>query len=196
MKYKNIEEKIANQYIEMLIDDINEFSFKDIVSKAKVKHEEANLIFPFDDNVNKINLMKIFLNNLDKHSLSIFIDTIKDEKVSFYEKLLEGIFIRFEQLFEYKKAIKKLSNNLNKKFLNFNILFFNNHIYMLKLLKLSGDDDNFIRLNIKSTMLNSIFIRLLFVFLNDEKIDLNSLMRKIDDELKKLFEIKIIFKNN
>ena len=109
--------------------------------------------------------------------------------------MLEGIFIRFEELFKHKKAIKKLSYNLNMKILNFNILFFDNHIFMLKLLKLSGDNDSFIKLSIKSVLLNSIFFRCMIIFLNEDKMNINSLMRKVDDDLKKLFEINILFKN-
>jgi len=170
-------------------------TFSNIVDKAKVSLEKANIIFPFDDELVKIKLMKIFLKNIDQGALTVFCDEIKDENITFYEKLLEGIFIRFEELFKHKKAIKKLSYNLNMKILNFNILFFDNHIFMLKLLKLSGDNDSFIKLSIKSVLLNSIFLRCMIMFLNEDKMNINSLMRKVDDDLKKLFEINILFKN-
>ena len=195
MNHKSLEDRIADQYIKMLAKDQKNLTFSNIVDKAKVSLEKANIIFPFDDELVKIKLMKIFLKNLDQGALTLFCDEIKDENITFYEKLLEGIFIRFEQLFKHKKAIKKLSYNLNMKILNFNILFFDNHIFMLKLLKLSGDNDTFIKLSIKSVLLNSIFFRCMIIFLNEDKMTLNSLMRKVDDDLKKLFEINILFKN-
>ena len=195
MNHKSLEDRIADQYIKMLAKDQKNLTFSNIVDKAKVSLEKANIIFPFDDELVKIKLMKIFLKNIDKGALTVFCDEIKDENITFYEKLLEGIFIRFEELFKHKKAIKKLSYNLNMKILNFNILFFDNHIFMLKLLKLSGDNDSFIKLNIKSVLLNSIFFRCMNIFLNEEKMNINSLMRKVDDDLKKLFEINILFKN-
>ena len=195
MNHKSLEDRIADQYIKMLAKDQKNLTFSNIVKKAKVSLEKANIIFPFDDELVKIKLMKIFLKNIDQGALTVFCDEIKDENITFYEKLLEGIFIRFEELFKHKKAIKKLSYNLNMKILNFNILFFDNHIFMLKLLKLSGDNDTFIKLNIKSVLLNSIFFRCMIVYLNEDKMNINSLMRKVDDDLKKLFEINILFKN-
>ena len=195
MNHKSLEDRIADQYIKMLAKDQKNLTFSNIVDKAKVSLEKANTIFPFDDELVKIKLMKIFLKNIDQGALTVFCDEIKDENITFYEKLLEGIFIRFEELFKHKKAIKKLSYNLNMKILNFNILFFDNHIFMLKLLKLSGDNDSFIKLSIKSVLLNSIFFRCMIIFLNEDKMNINSLMRKVDDDLKKLFEINILFKN-
>ena len=195
MNYKSLEDKIANQYIKMLLNEETKLTFRDIVRKAKVSFEEANIIFPFDDKLIKIKLMKIFIKNIDENALILFNNEIKNEDITLYEKLLEGIFIRFEELFKNRKAIMKLSYNLNMKILNFNTLFFDNHIFMLKLLKLSGDKDSFIKLNIKSVLLNSLFLKFMIKFLNEDKININSLMRKVDEDLKRFFEIKFLFKN-
>ena len=195
MNYKSLEDKIANQYIKMLLNEETKLTFRDIVRKAKVSFEEANIIFPFDDKLIKIKLMKIFIKNIDENALILFNNEIKNEDITIYEKLLEGIFIRFEELFKNRKAIMKLSYNLNMKILNFNTLFFDNHIFMLKLLKLSGDKDSFIKLNIKSVLLNSLFLKFMIKFLNEDKININSLMRKVDEDLKRFFEIKFLFKN-
>ena len=195
MNYKSLEDKIANQYIKMLLNEETKLTFRDIVRKAKLSFEEANIIFPFDDKLIKIKLMKIFIKNIDENALILFNNEIKNEEITLYEKLLEGIFIRFEELFKNRKAIMKLSYNLNMKILNFNTLFFDNHIFMLKLLKLSGDKDSFIKLNIKSVLLNSLFLKFMIKFLNEDKININSLMRKVDEDLKRFFEIKFLFKN-
>ena len=195
MNYKSLEDKIANQYIKMLLKEETKLTFRDIVRKAKVSFEEANIIFPFDDKLIKIKLMKIFIKNIDENALILFNNEIKNEDITLYEKLLEGIFIRFEELFKNRKAIMKLSYNLNMKILNFNTLFFDNHIFMLKLLKLSGDKDSFMKLNIKSVLLNSLFLKFMIKFLNEDKININSLMRKVDEDLKRFFEIKFLFKN-
>ena len=195
MNYKSLEDKIANQYIKMLLNEETKLTFRDIVRKAKVSFEEANIIFPFDEKLIKIKLMKIFIKNIDENALILFNNEIKNEDITIYEKLLEGIFIRFEELFKNTKVIIKLSYNLNMKILNFNTLFFDNHIFMLKLLKLSGDKDSFIKLNIKSVLLNSLFLKFMIKFLNEDKININSLMRKVDEDLKRFFEIKFLFKN-
>ena len=47
MNYKSLEDKIANQYIKMLLNEETKLTFRDIVRKAKVSFEEANIIFPF-----------------------------------------------------------------------------------------------------------------------------------------------------
>ena len=112
MNYKSLEDKIANQYIKMLLNEETKLSFRDIVRKAKVSFEEANIIFPFDDKLIKIKLMKIFIKNIDENALILFHNEIKNEDITLYEKLLEGIFIRFEELFKNRKVIMKLSYNL------------------------------------------------------------------------------------
>ena len=74
MNFKNLEDRIANQYIKMLNNDVKELRFSSIVSKAKVSLEKANIIFPFDDELVKIKLMKIFLKNIDQGALTLFCD--------------------------------------------------------------------------------------------------------------------------
>tara|TARA_B100000579_G_C22500091_1_gene696556 strand:+ start:69 stop:656 length:588 start_codon:yes stop_codon:yes gene_type:complete len=195
MSTSNIQDKIVFQYIKILMEDGNDFSLKTISKKAKVKLDDATLLFPFDEEINKLNYMKIFLKILDQNVLNLFFKEIKNENITFYEKLLEGIILRFEELLKYKKAIKKISINTNNKILNLNLLFFDNHIFMIKLLKLSGDKDRFIKLNLKAIMLNSLFLKILFNFLNEENNDMDSLIRNIDNDLKILFDFKILFNN-
>ena len=64
---------------------------------------------------------------------------------------------------------------------------------MLKLLKLSGDKANFMKLNLKATLLNGLFVKNMNNFLNDKTENLNLIMREVDDDLKKLFELNFIF---
>ena len=195
MNFNEIENKVANKYIKLLMDDSDDYSLKTIALKAKIKYEEALIVFPYDDKVNEIKYMKVFLTNLDNKVLKEFFSEVKEDEISFYEKLLEGIILRFDELLKYKKAIKKLSLTLNKKIVNFKVLFFDNHLFMFKLLKLSGDKDKFIKLNIKAFILNGFFTRFFLNFINNDDNDLDSLIRKIDSDLKILFENKILFKN-
>ena len=64
---------------------------------------------------------------------------------------------------------------------------------MLKLLKLSGDKTNFVKLNLKAILLNGLFVKNINSFLNDETENINLIMREVDNDLKKLFEINFIF---
>ncbi len=195
MKYIDVENKIATEYINLLMNDKKDLTLKVIAKKTKIKYQDAILVFPHSDEMNKINFMKIFLSNLDAKVLNLLYQEVKGEQISFYEKLLEGIILRFEELLKYKKAIKKLSFNLNQKIFNFTILFFDNHLFMCKLLTLSGDRDKFIKLNIKAIILNGLFIKSLQNLLIEKNKDLDSTIRKIDNDLKLLFEAKILFKN-
>ena len=194
MSNNNVQKKIADAYINMLMRDEDDLSLKNISKKSKIKYEEAITYFPYDNNINTIQFMKIFLINLDQRVLDNFFREIKDEEISMYEKILEGFILRFEELIKYKKAIKKLSNDLRKKILNFKVLFLDNHLFMYKLLKLAGDKDNFLKLTAKAILLNSLFFKFLVKLIDNEAFDLDSFARNIDNDLKNLFDSKFLFK--
>ena len=193
MSKSNIQTKIADVYISMLMKNVDDLSLKNISKKAKIKYEEAVTNFPYDNNINTIKFMKIFFTNLDQRVLDNFFKEIKDEEISLYEKILEGFILRFEELIKYEKAIKTLSNNFQKKLLNFKVLFLDNHLFMYKLLKLSGDKDNSLKLTAKAILLNSLFFKFLVKLIDSEVFDLDSFTRNIDNDLKNLFDAKFLF---
>ena len=193
MSKNNIQEKIADVYINMLMEDVDDLSLKNISKKSKIKYEEAVIHFPYDNNINTIKFMKIFFTNLDQRVLENFLKEIKDVEISIYEKILEGFILRFEELIKYEKAIKTLSNDLRKKALNFKVFFLDNHLFMYKLLKLSGDKDNSLKLTAKAILLNSLFFKFLVKLIDSEVFDLDSFTRNIDNDLKNLFDAKFLF---
>ena len=193
MSKSNIQTKIADVYISMLMKNVDDLSLKNISKKAKIKYEEAVTNFPYDNNINTIKFMKIFFTNLDQRVLDNFFKEIKDEEISLYEKILEGFILRFEELIKYEKAIKTLSNDFQKKLLNFKVLFLDNHLFMYKLLKLSGDKDNSLKLTAKAILLNSLFFKFLVKLIDSEVFDLDSFTRNIDNDLKNLFDAKFLF---
>ncbi len=93
----------------------------------------------------------------------------------------------------FKPAILKMSKNINDKFVNFNLLLLDNHFFMIKLLKLSGDKTNFLKLNVKAILLNGLFVKNINNFLKEETDNINLIMREVDDDLKKIFEINVLF---
>ena len=59
MSKNNIQTKIADVYINMLMEDVDDLSLKNISKKSKIKYEEAVIYFPYDNNINTIKFMKI-----------------------------------------------------------------------------------------------------------------------------------------
>ena len=96
---------------------------------------------------------------------------------------------------KYKKALICLSSKKRDKFLNFLILNNQNHKFILKLMKFCGDEDPCFKLNIKATLLNSLYIKNLNELLNREEITIDKIMSNLDNDLKKVFELPFLFKN-
>ena len=63
---------------------------------------------------------------------------------------------------------------------------------MYKLLKLSGDKDNSLKLTAKAILLNSL-LKFLVKLIDSEVFDLDSFTRNIDNDLKNLFDAKFLF---
>tara|TARA_B100002052_G_scaffold297277_1_gene327619 strand:- start:533 stop:1126 length:594 start_codon:yes stop_codon:yes gene_type:complete len=194
MNFVEIENKVVKTFMEILMDyKEDDCSLEKISKKSKIKLSDLQSLYPFEEKTNNLIFLKIFLKNLDNNIIFELQKETSKEKLTNFEIILEGIFLRFENLFPYKFAISKMSNNLNKKLINFNVLLLDNHFFMLKLLKLSGDKANFMKLNLKATLLNGLFVKNMNNFLNDKTENINLIMREVDDDLKKLFEINFIF---
>ena len=194
MNFVEIENKVVKTFMEILMDyKEDDCSLEKISKKSKIKLSDLQSLYPFEEKTNNLIFLKIFLKNLDNNIIFELQKETSKEKLTNFEIILEGIFLRFENLFPYKFAISKMSNNLNKKLINFNVLLLDNHFFMLKLLKLSGDKANFMKLNLKATLLNGLFVKNMNNFLNDKTENINLIMREVDGDLKKLFELNFIF---
>ena len=194
MNFVEIENKVVKTFMEILMDHKeDDCSLEKISKKSKIKLSDLQSFYPFEEKTNNLIFLKVFLKNLDNNIIFELQKETSKEKLTNFEIILEGIFLRFENLFPYKFAISKMSNNLNKKLINFNVLLLDNHFFMLKLLKLSGDKPNFIKINLKATMLNGLFVKNMNNFLNDKTENINLIMREVDGDLKKLFELNFIF---
>ena len=62
-------------------------------------------------------------------------------------------------------------------------------------MKCCGDKDPYFKLNIKATLLNSLYIKNLNELLNREEITIDKIMSNLDKDLKKVFELPFLFKN-
>ena len=185
---------IADEYIHSVIRE-KKFDIDLISKKLKIDRSIVKTLFPYRDEINKWEYLKLFNSKIDDEILILLNKEIRDEDATYFEKILEAFFIKFENLDKYKKALIFLSSKKRDKFLNFLILNNQNHKFILKLLKCCGDRDPFIKLNIKAALLNSLYIKNLNELLNREEITIDKIMSNLDKDLKKVFELPFLFKN-
>ena len=185
---------IADEYINSVIRE-KKFDIDLISKKLKIDSSIIKTLFPYSDEINKLEYLKLFNSKIDDEILILLNKEIRDEDATYFEKILEAFFIKFENLDKYKKALIFLSSKKRDKFLNFLILNNQNHKFILKLLKCCGDRDPFIKLNIKAALLNSLYIKNLNELLNREEITIDKIMSNLDKDLKKVFELPFLFKN-
>jgi len=185
---------IADEYIASILKGKN-FDLNLISKKLKIDNSVIQTLFPYSEKINKLEYLKIFNSKIDDEILISLNKEIKDEDATYFEKILEAFFIKFENLDKYKKALIIVSSEKKDKLLNFLILNNQNHKFFLKLLKCCGDQDPFIKLNIKATLLNSLYIKNLNILLNKEKSTVDKIMSNLDKDLKKVFELPFLFKN-
>ena len=185
---------IADEYINSILKGEN-FDLNLISKKLKIDNSVIQTLFPYSEKINKFEYLKIFNSKIDDEILILLNKEIRDEDATYFEKILEAFFIKFENLDKYKKALIILSSEKKDKLLNFLILNNQNHKFILKLMKCCGDQDPFIKLNIKATLLNSLYIKNLNILLNRKEITIDKIMSNLDKDLKKVFELPFLFKN-
>ena len=185
---------IADEYINSVIRE-KKFDIDLISKKFKINSSIIKTLFPYSEEINKLEYLKLFNSKIDDEILILLNKEIRDEDATYFEKILEAFFIKFENLNKYKKALIYLSSKKRDKFLNFLILNNQNHEFILKLMKCCGDKDLYFKLNIKATLLNSLYVKNLNELLNKEEITIDKIMSNLDKDLKKVFELPFLFKN-
>ena len=185
---------IADEYIYSILKG-ESFDLNLISKKLKLDNSIIKTLFPHSEEINKLEYLKLFNSKIDDEILILLNKEIRDEDATYFEKILEAFFIKFEKLDKYKKALIFLSSKKRDKFLNFLILNNQNHKFILKLMKCCGDKDPYFKLNIKATLLNSLYIKNLNELLNREEITIDKIMSNLDKDLKKVFELPFLFKN-
>ena len=185
---------IADEYINSVIRE-KKFDIDLISKRLKIDSSIIKTLFPYSEEINKLEYLKLFNSKVDDEILIFLNKEIRDEDATYFEKILEAFFIKFENLDKYKKALIFLSSKKRDKFLNFLILNNQNHKFILKLMKCCGDKDSYFKLNIKATLLNSLYIKNLNELLNRKEITIDKIMSNLDKDLKKVFELPFLFKN-
>ena len=183
--------KLCNTYFSILnAGNKNSITLEEICSKSKVSYEEARKIIPKDFVHNPFFFLKILVTKLDDEALEEFkADVFEDSISTNYEKILEGITLRFEKLLEYRPALKILSEGLDRKAEIFFKLLQQNYSFMFNLLDLVENEQNCGLKTFKSVALNIVFIRGIEVFLKDKKNNVDSTQRYLDKYLKDIVDI-------
>ena len=183
--------KLCDTYFSILNDgNKNSITLEEICSKSKVSYEEARKIIPKDFVHNPIFFLKILVTKLDNEALEEFkTDVFEDSISTTYDKILEGITLRFEKLLEYRSALKIFSAGLDRKAEIFFKLLQQNYSFMFNLLDIVENKQNCGLKTIKSVALNIVFIKGMEVFLKDENNNLDSTLRYLDKYLKDIEDV-------
>ena len=190
-KDKDLKWKLCKTYFSILnATNKKSINLKDLCLKSKISYDEAKKIIPENFVYNPIFFLKILIAKLDNETLEEFkTDLFEDSISTTYDKILEGLFLRFEKLLEYKPALKTLSEGSDSKAEIFFKLLRQNYSFMYNLLDLVENKENCVLKNIKTVALNIVFIKGIEVFLKDENNNLDSTLRYLDKYLKDIEDV-------
>ena len=170
-----------------------EISLEELFAYSKVSYKKATEIIPKNNFDFNYYFLKILVARVDLEALDQLKNDIADDTIStVYDKILEGITIRFEKYLPYKQALKILSSSFNLRTKYFLKLFEVNNSYMLNLLELVEERQVCSSKIIKSITLNIIFVRAMDIFLKEENNELNSTLRNLDKYLTDVEDIGVM----
>ena len=192
-KDQDLKWKLCDAYFSILNDtNLNSINLEDLCLKSKVSYDEAKKIFPKNSVNNYFFFLQTLITKLDNETLEELKKDIENDTISStYDKILEGLTLRFEKFLEYKPAFKIISEKLESKVENFFALLQQNYSFMFNLLDLVENKQNCILKTIKSSALNSLFTKAVEIFLKDENNNLDSTVRFLDKYLKEIEDFGI-----
>ncbi len=191
---ENLEWKLCKAYFSILeISMSSEISIDKLCIEAKLSREEVERIVPNNHIDLRIFFLKILVLKIDRDVLSELKDDISDDTVSStYDKILEGLSLRFEKYFQYKQSLKILSNDSKQRVEVFLKIFKENYNFSSNLLTLIEEDQNCVIKTLKSLALNIVFIKSLEIFFKDELKDMNKVMRYLDKYLREMEDVGLL----
>ena len=181
---KEIELKLCETYFSVLSKTSTyNITLDELCAASKISYEKAKKNIPTNFNEDFF-FLKLFISKVDSEVLEELKNEIQDDDIStIYDKILEGITLRFEKFLKNKTAIQILSHDLDKRINIFFKLLKENYSFMINLLKLVEENQNCFLQNIKSVALNFVFIKGLQKFLVDEAQDVDITVSFIDKYL-------------
>ena len=135
---QNLEWKLCEAYFSILeMRMTSEVSLDQLSKISKISIEEIEKIVPKNSMNYRIFFLKILISKLDREVLSeLKADIAEDTISSTYDKILEGLSLRFEKYLEYKQCFKILSKNSKQKIEVFLNVFRENYNFSSNLLTL------------------------------------------------------------
>ncbi len=191
---QNLEWKLCKAYFSILeISMSPDISIDKLCIEAKLSKDEVEKIVPKNPMDHRIFFLKILISKLDRDVLTeLKVDIADDTVSSTYDKILEGLSLRFEKYFEYKQSLKILSNNSKQKIEVFLNVFKENYNFSFNLLTLIEEDQNCAIKSLKSLALNIVFTKSLEIFFKDEKKDIDKVMRYLDKYLSDMEDVGLL----
>ncbi len=188
---QNLELKLCDAYFSILeMSMISEVSLDQLCTVAKISTEEVEKIVPNNSMDYRFFFLKILISKLDNEVLAELKSDLADDSISStYEKILEGLSLRFEKYLKYRQSLKILSKNSKQKIEVFFNVFKENYNFSNNLLTLIEDEQNFGIKILKSLALNIVFTKSLEIFLKDENRDLDAVFRYLDKYLSDMQDI-------
>ena len=170
----------------------NSINLKELCDRINVPFDKVKTLIS-ENSINSIFFLKILINKLDNETLKeLETDLSEDTISSTYDKILEGLTLRFEKILIYKPALQIISDTPESKVENFFKLFQENYSFMSNLLDLVENNQNCILKTVKSLALNSLFTKGMEVFLKDENKNLDTTIRYLDKYLKDIQDVGVL----
>ena len=190
---QNLEWKLCEAFFSILkMSTIPEVSIDQLSTVSKISINKVKKIVPNNSTNYRIFFLKILISKIDREVLSELKEDIADDTISStYDKILEGLSLRFEKYLEYKLSLKILSKNPKERIEIFLKVFKENYNFSSNLLTLIEEDHRSGINTLKSLALNIVFIRSLEFFLKDENKNIDSVIRYLDKYLKDVEDVGI-----
>ena len=190
---QNLEWRLCEAYFSILkMSMTSDISLDQLIIKANISEENAEKIVPNNNMDYRFFFLKILISKLDREVLDELKEDIADDNISStYDKILEGLSLRFEKYFQYKQSLKILSSNSKQRIEVFLNVFRKNYNFSSNLINMIEEDKKCGIKTLKSLALNIVFIKTLKIFLKDENKDLEVVYRYLDKYLSDMEDLGI-----
>ena len=182
---QNLKWKLCEAYFSILKKGMtSEISLDQLCINADISRDEADKIAPNNLIEYRIFFLKILISKLDREVLTeLEVDLADDNISSTYDKILEGLSLRFEKYLQYKEPLRFLSSDSKQRTEVFLKVFRENYNFSSNLLTLIEEDQKCGIKTLKSLALNIVFTKGLEIFLKDTNEDIDSVIRYLDKYL-------------
>ena len=188
---QNLEWKLCEAYFSILKKGMmSEISLDQLCINAGISRDEADKIVPNNSMDYRIFFLKILISKLDREVITELDADLADDNISStYDKILEGLSLRFEKYLQYKEPLRFLSSNFQQRTEVFLKVFRENYNFSSNLLTLIEEDHKCGIKTLKSLALNIVFTKGLEIFLKDTNEDIDAVIRYLDKYLRDMQDL-------